>query len=536
MKNKGESIIPGAAAIVFLASALLLLPWLGDTLFYSKGESREAVVAVSILRDGNWILPTYLGGEIPFKPPFLAWLIAIFAGIFNGGAVNEYISRLPSALACTGMIMASYHWGKKARGARFGIIYALITLTCFEVYRAAVVCRLDMLLTACMVTAMYILHGLTDEPRPRLKALRYTAAGMLLAAATLTKGPVGALLPCFIIGVYRLLQRKPFLPALAAMLALAAAAMIPAAIWFFLAYNQGGEHFSSLMYEENFGRLFGTMSYDSHLHPAWYNFVTLAAGLLPWTIMALLCAWQRSARIRPLTPAAVMSITAAAITILFYCIPASKRSVYLLPAYPFICYGLAWLADRRPSAPGMKAFAWFIALTAVIVPIAVAVADLMPQLVPAALQPMPFVRWLMLSLPIACGAAWIINRHSPVAHSLACVLSLYLVYGSSVSAAVLNPQSDAAAAAELRRLAAPGKPIAALNPWEQLRPYTINYYLGDSLKIVSGASDLTGYPSGTVVVVPAEADTAGMGAGYSFLPLTGRSCDSRRPMAAAVKQ
>ena len=80
--------MPGAALLLFYALAILLLPWLGETLFNSKGEPREAIVAVSILESGNWILPTNYGGDIPFKPPFLAWLMSIFAIIFNGGIVS----------------------------------------------------------------------------------------------------------------------------------------------------------------------------------------------------------------------------------------------------------------------------------------------------------------------------------------------------------------------------------------------------------------------------------------------------------------
>ena len=96
-------------ALVLLVGLIVLwIPWLGDTPFYSKGEPREAVVAMSILHNGDWILPPVLGGEIPYKPPFLAWLIAIFAWIFNGGVVNEFVSRLPSAIAAIAMVMMGY--------------------------------------------------------------------------------------------------------------------------------------------------------------------------------------------------------------------------------------------------------------------------------------------------------------------------------------------------------------------------------------------------------------------------------------------
>ena len=67
--------------ILLVIAALLLLPWLSTTWFNSKGEPREAIVAMSILQSGEWILPVNYGGDIPYKPPFLYWLIAIFLRI-----------------------------------------------------------------------------------------------------------------------------------------------------------------------------------------------------------------------------------------------------------------------------------------------------------------------------------------------------------------------------------------------------------------------------------------------------------------------
>ena len=72
--------------------------------------------------------------------------------------------------------------------------------------------------------------------------------------------PVGSLLPCFVVGVYRLLRGDRFFPTLGKMLGLAIAALALPAWWFYEAANRGGQHFVDLMYEENLGRLFGTMS------------------------------------------------------------------------------------------------------------------------------------------------------------------------------------------------------------------------------------------------------------------------------------
>ena len=109
--------------------------------------------------------------------------------------------------------------------------------------------------------------------------------------------------------------------------------------------------------EENFGRMTNTMSYDSCVNPWHYNFVTLFAGYVPWTLLALLSLfsltyhkfsiqptawWKRfTAWIKNMDPVDLFALTSIVATFIFYCIPQSKRSVYLMPIYPFIAYFLA---------------------------------------------------------------------------------------------------------------------------------------------------------------------------------------------------
>ena len=54
-----------ALQLVLLLPALFV-PFLSETLFTTKGEPREAVVAVSMLNQGNWILPVSFGADIPY--------------------------------------------------------------------------------------------------------------------------------------------------------------------------------------------------------------------------------------------------------------------------------------------------------------------------------------------------------------------------------------------------------------------------------------------------------------------------------------
>ncbi|MDD3063744.1 MAG: dolichyl-phosphate-mannose--protein mannosyltransferase, partial [Massilibacteroides sp.] len=82
--------------VVFLC-IISILPWiiLGD--FSTKGEPREAAVAISMLNSGNWILPHVYAQEFAYKPPLAHWLMALFS--YPQGYVSEFTSRLPSAIA-----------------------------------------------------------------------------------------------------------------------------------------------------------------------------------------------------------------------------------------------------------------------------------------------------------------------------------------------------------------------------------------------------------------------------------------------------
>lgn len=79
--------------LLLLVCVVTVFPFLGETLFQSKGEPREAIVAVSMLQTDNWILPINNGGDIAYKPPFLHWCVAFFSLL--AGHVTEYTSRLP---------------------------------------------------------------------------------------------------------------------------------------------------------------------------------------------------------------------------------------------------------------------------------------------------------------------------------------------------------------------------------------------------------------------------------------------------------
>lgn len=521
--------------ILIIGLTMLWIPWLGETPFYSKGEPREAVVAMSMIQSGDWILPVNLGEEIPYKPPFLAWLIAFFAWIFNGGVVNEFVSRLPSVLAAIAMILMGYRWVNRSHGKHFALTMALVTATSFEVFRAAEACRVDMVLTAAMVGAIYILYEIRER-RGADNVGRYAAAAILLSIATLTKGPVGALLPCLAVGLWRLLRGDNFWRVLSSLTLLAVVSLLLPTLWYYAAWKRGGDAFINIAWEENIGRLTGTMSYDSHVKPFWYNFLTIIAGMLPWTLLAVLALFRaRTYHHWPFRPTGLLATTAALTVIIFYCIPVSKRSVYLLPAYPFMAYGITVIIESLRGTASNRVFGHFMAFLGIAVPSAIAAIALFPLPSFPHFALCHWWSWIILAFPVAVSVWWYMNRsRSDV--GMPSIWALLLAYNAAVMPGLFHTplrDDDTSVRFEHIKTETTGTIYSIGRPNVGASTYWYNFYLGDRIRRVSSATAADTLPQGSILIVADPADTTRL-PGYTLTPF-GYNPDTRRPAHLAIK-
>lgn len=379
--------------VVLVVAILMLLPFLGLTEFNTKGEPREAVVALSMLKEGNWILPVNNGVDIPYKPPFFHYCIAVLSLLSDG--VDEYTSRLPSALSLIALAVGVFAFYRRRLSTTTAVVGAMLLLTSFEVHRAGMNCRVDMVLTAFTVGAMLLLYRWWERGSRGLPV----AAVLCMSCATLTKGPVGFVVPCLVMGVFSLLRGERFWRTFLSYALLGILSCVLPAIWYVAAWHEGGRHFLDLVYEENIGRMSGTMSYDSHVHPFTYNFLTLIIGWMPWALLLLMSllakpwketgkkadddirkdssGWpkgvkERLARLRVrvmlVPPVKLFTWLGFLLVLLFYCLPSSKRSVYLLPCYPFMAIIIAeyigWIWRTRRLGVS-RAFVGVMAFVAV---------------------------------------------------------------------------------------------------------------------------------------------------------------------------
>lgn len=376
--------------MIIIICIISVLPWIGLGDFSTKGEPREASVAISMLESGNWILPQVYANEFAYKPPMAHWLMAICS--YPQGYVSEFSSRLPSTIAFICLIgFTLIFFGRRIKFQQ-AFIATLLLLTCIEIHRAAMTTRVDMLLTTFIVIGLYQLFRWEDQIE--LKGLPVMVP-ILLGCAVLTKGPVGLILPLFVFGVYLLMLRKySLLTIFKSLFYIGVSSSFLPLLWYIAAWKQGGDDFLEVVLAENFGRFFHLDTPEIHYNlghenGVWYNFMTLAAGFIPWTIFFFFSLfglnWQRSKQplkkilkdswnnILSMEKEKLFSLVALVCIVFFYSIPSSKRSVYLMPAYPFIAIFLAqyaiYITEYRTKAT--RIFAAFLASVTTVVLIAI---------------------------------------------------------------------------------------------------------------------------------------------------------------------
>ena len=540
---------------VIIISAITLIPFLGNIDFTTKGEPREAVVAVSMLNQHNWILPINNGFDIPYKPPFFQWCIAAMS--LATGHVSEFTSRLPSALSLIIMLCAGALFYAKRKDGNVSLLAALVTLTAFEVHRAGTNCRVDMVLTMFIVCALYALYNWWEMG---CRWLPWVAV-LCMSGATLTKGPVGIVLPCFVMFVFMLFtawQRGKLSGAMVwkttykLFLSAVLASVLPL-LWYWAAYRQGGEQFLGLVLDENVGRFLGKMKAVTHENPWHYNLLMLISGWLPWTLPMLVSLfalpwkkWSRHLkttgwasiwthlveRARKADAVQVFTWLSLLLILFFYCIPKSKRGVYLLPCYPFmgvlIVEYTIWLVKRSLlpirfyigflSVVGFVLTATLVILRAGLIPDSIFHGkhawENIQMLHALSYGSIDFCDIIMALMPLLAAClglmvllkrnACFITRHNVLSSTIITLL-IFLSFDGFYKPKVMGAQSLKPLAMQVKQKA-DGEPVFALTTINKrevgddvMRLYGVDFYLGDSVRQLD-----VDRPRKGVVVVPAQ--------------------------------
>lgn len=289
-------------------------------------ESNYTQTAVEMLQSGDYVSPRIYGNYWYDKPAFFYWeLIAAYKLM----GVNEFASRFfPGVLGVLGL-MITYGFAKKLYDRKTGLMAAGILGTCFEYWLLSKTVITDLTLFVFFNAVLIFFFWGYRTGKRNYYYLCYLFAGL----ATLDKGPIGLLLPGFVLTVFLCLRRdfKEFvylrLPTGLLLYALVAGS------WYYMMYAIHGMDFiNNFLGVHNFLR--ATQSEHPRWDVWWYYTMIFFAGCLPWcwTLPAAIVKAVKRRCLPEIDMTTGFLLTWALVVNIFYQCMATKYTTYTLPA------------------------------------------------------------------------------------------------------------------------------------------------------------------------------------------------------------
>jgi 4-amino-4-deoxy-L-arabinose transferase-like glycosyltransferase len=339
--------------LLTVISGLLFFPGLGTRDFWAPGEPIYGEVIRVMFEKNNWLVPMLNGQVYADKPILYFWLALALSKI--AGGVSEWTVRLPAALGGLGLVLAVYHFGKTFYDRQTGFIAGVILATTSRLLWESRYLRLDTVLSFFLfVGYLFFLKAFFGE---RGKGL-FLSAYACFALATLTKGPIGIVLPGLaVLGLIAITGRWRQIKDMR----LASGALLVAGLifpWIMLLHIRGEDQwlhdFIWIHNVQNFA-----LKPIGHIRPFYYYFVNLPPDFLPWTLLvpgALIFyyPWRNALR----NPASLGLTCWFAAVFIFFTASKSKIAYYLLPLLPSVALLAANYVKELVSGRELHGIHW----------------------------------------------------------------------------------------------------------------------------------------------------------------------------------
>jgi 4-amino-4-deoxy-L-arabinose transferase-like glycosyltransferase len=310
--------------LIFLIGAGLFFLGNAAIMITDPVESNYTLTAKEMLFSGDFISPRIYGNFWYDKPVFFYWeLIAAFQAF----GINEFAARFfPAVFGIIGLFM-TYFFTRRIYDAKTAVLASLILGTSFEYWLISKTVITDLTLFVFFNAVLVFFYLAYTGKNKNWYYLCYLASGL----AVLTKGPIGILLPGFIVTVFICLRRdfaevcrmKPLGFVLFA---------IVAGSWYYPMYQLHGSAFI-----DTFLGVHNVLRATVSEHPQWdvwyYYTMIFFVGFFPWCFslpMVLRKYWKK--RQWPVLDQTTLFllIWALAVNVFYQCM-ATKYTTYTLP-------------------------------------------------------------------------------------------------------------------------------------------------------------------------------------------------------------
>lgn len=284
-----RSIQPLTLILVLAMAAVLFFVGLGATGLTDRDEGRNAEAGREMYETGNYISPTFNYEPRFAKPVFVYWLMSLSYHAFG---VSEFAARFPSALFGLGLILLQYLFLTRCRGPVIGLFGATMLLLNLEIIGLGRMALTDSVLIFFTTLSLYgFWLGLYGTGRERHYMWLFYIG---MALGTLTKGPIGFLIPLLAVGLYLWLTRSWSLYwrqgfPLAGLLMF----LVLALPWYLMMLSIHGQRYTASAQGDTVGRFFGAM--EGHGGTLLFYLPVILIGFFPWSGL-LPFAWYQAYR------------------------------------------------------------------------------------------------------------------------------------------------------------------------------------------------------------------------------------------------
>lgn len=368
------------AALVIGTTALCLLN-AGRMPFMDPDEGRCVMIARHMLATGDWLAPRApLQDSVYFdKPVLYFWLLA---GSFSLLGVNEFAARLVSAIGAALMVGATYQLARVLLTPRAAFWSAVLLATTALTTIAGRFVRMDIWLTALVAWGLYFWARAYFGGATRWSLV---AGYVCLAAACLTKGLVGVLLPAGAVGCFLLVRRKPDWKGLRRsnlVLGLGIVILL-AGPWFAYMNWRFPGYATDFFYRHHVLRATsGTFGRSANLLllPA-----IVIGGFLPWTVFLVGAVVQairqrRDTQWRNSRPGLGLAHWWAILGVVPFMLFYTKLPVYIMPAFPALALIAGDYVAELLDRPARRTMTWMMGLTLAVMGLTLVALAIMNQL------------------------------------------------------------------------------------------------------------------------------------------------------------
>jgi 4-amino-4-deoxy-L-arabinose transferase-like glycosyltransferase len=310
---------------------------LGQWDLWNPDEPRYAEVARELVTSGDWILLHVNQQVYGDKPPLFFWAIGLSSFFLNG--FSSFSVRFPSALFGTLTVLLTFFLGRKLYCSRTGFLSGFILATNVEFSYLATRANIDTTLTFFTTAALIcFFHWYGD--RKRLSIYGFYVA---MAFATLTKGPVGFILPLLVALVYlgikkewKSIRKMRLFTGLLLLLGIVLCWYLPAVL------KGGRDYLHYTIFRQTIDRYSEGWS---HARSFAYYFYIFPTDFLPWTLFLPvgfihLCTGLGNEKRKE----SLFLLVWFSAIFLFFTLSKGKRELYLAPLYPAasVIVGKVW--------------------------------------------------------------------------------------------------------------------------------------------------------------------------------------------------